>query len=81
MDWIYKCQTYEMKIRYSTTAEGVIEWEENQVLYQDVCFKIEQLQGIMHKMVEEAHRDLIELLMLEMNTKGKVKEGQLPLIN
>ena len=25
MDWIYKCQTYRMKIRYNTTAEGVLE--------------------------------------------------------
>jgi hypothetical protein len=25
MDWIYDCRTYGMKIRYNTTAEGVIE--------------------------------------------------------
>jgi hypothetical protein len=25
MDWIYECRTYGMKIRYNTTAEGVIE--------------------------------------------------------
>jgi len=25
MDWIYECWTYSMKIRYNTTAEGVIE--------------------------------------------------------
>jgi hypothetical protein len=29
IDWIYNCQTYGMKIRYNTTAEGVIEWEGN----------------------------------------------------
>jgi hypothetical protein len=50
-------------------------------LYQDVRFKIEQLQGMIHKMVEEARRDLMELLMLEMNAKGEVEEGQLLLIN
>jgi hypothetical protein len=50
-------------------------------LYQDVCFNIEQLQGIMHKIVEEARWDLIKLLMLKMNTKGKVQEGQLLLID
>jgi hypothetical protein len=32
-------------------------------------------------MVEEARWDLIELLMLEINTKGKVEEGQLLLID
>jgi hypothetical protein len=81
MDWIYECRTYGIKIRYSTTAEGVIEWEGNRVLYQDVRFKIEQLRGIMHGMVEEARRDLMELLMLEMNAEGKVEEGQLPPID
>jgi hypothetical protein len=25
MDWIYECRTYRMKIRYNTTAKGVIE--------------------------------------------------------
>jgi hypothetical protein len=50
-------------------------------LYQDVCFNIEQLQGIMQGIVEEARRDLIELLMLKINAKGKVEERQLLLID
>jgi hypothetical protein len=33
IDWIFKCRTYSMKIRYNTIAEGVIEWEGNRVLY------------------------------------------------
>jgi hypothetical protein len=70
-----------MKIRYSTTAKGVIKWEGNRVLYQDVCFKMEQLQGMMHGMVEEARWDLMKLLMLEMNAEGEVEEGQLPPID
>jgi hypothetical protein len=35
----------------------------------------------MQRIVEEARQDLIKLLMLEMNAKGKVEEGQLLLIN
>jgi hypothetical protein len=35
----------------------------------------------MHKIVEEARQDLIKLLMLEINTKGKVEEEQLPPID
>ena len=42
---------------------------------------MEQLRGMMHGMVEEARRDLMELLMLEMNAEGEVKEGQLPPID
>jgi hypothetical protein len=25
IDWMYKCRTYSMKIRFNTTAEGVME--------------------------------------------------------
>jgi hypothetical protein len=81
MDWIYECRTYRMKIRYNTTAEGVIEWEGNQVLYQGICFNMEQLRGMVHGLVEETRRDLMELLMLKMNAEGEVEEGQLPPIS
>jgi hypothetical protein len=81
IDWIYDCRTYRMKIRYNTIVEGVIEWEGNQVLYQGIRFNIEQLRGIIHRLVEEARRDLMELMMLEMNIEGEVEEGQLPLID
>jgi hypothetical protein len=30
-----------MKIRYNTTAKGVIEWEGNRVLYQGIRFNME----------------------------------------
>jgi hypothetical protein len=36
---------------------------------------------MMHGIVEEARRDLIELLMLEINAEGEVEAGQLPPIN
>jgi len=78
MDWIYKCRTYRMKIRYNTTAEGVLEWEGNKVLYQRVRFNMEQLRGMMHGLVEETRRDLMELMMLEMNAEGEV-EGSPPI--
>ena len=81
MDWIYKCRTYGMQIWYNTTAEGVIEWEGNRVLYQGIRFNMEQLRGMMHGLVEEARRDLMELLMLEMNAEGEVEGRQLPPID
>jgi hypothetical protein len=80
MDWIYDCRTYGMKIRYNTTAEGVMEWEGNQVLYQDIRFTTEQLRGMVHGLVEETRRDLMELMMLKMNAEGEVEE-QLPPID
>jgi hypothetical protein len=49
-------------------------------LYQGIRFNIEQLRGMIHRLVEEIRQDLIELMMLKMNVEGKVK-GQLPPIN
>ena len=77
MDWIYECRTYGMKIQYNTTAEGVMEWEGDRVLYQGIRFNMEQLRGIVQGLVEEARRDLMELLMLEMNAEGEVEAGRL----
>jgi len=51
------------------------------VLYQGIRFNIEQLRGMIHRLVEEARRDLMELMMLEMNAEGEVEEGQLPPID
>ena len=81
IDWIYECRIYSMKIRYNTTVEGVIEQEGNRVGYYKTRFNMEQLQGMMHRLVEEAQRDLMELLMLEMNEEGEVEERQLPPID
>jgi len=39
---------------------------------------MEQLRGMMHKLVEETRWDLMELMMLEMNVEGEV-EGSLPI--
>jgi RecQ family ATP-dependent DNA helicase len=79
MDWIFECRTYGMKIRYNTTAEGVLEWEGNKVLYQGIRFNMEQLRGMMHGLVEETRRDLMDLMMLEMNAEGEVEEGLPPI--
>ena len=81
MDWIYECWTYGMKIQYNTTAEGVLEQEGNRVLCQGTCFNMEQLQGMVHGLVEETCRDLMDLLMLEMNAEGEVEGRQLPPID
>jgi len=42
---------------------------------------MEQLQGMLHGLVEETRWDLMELLMIKMNVEGEVEEGQLPRIN
>lgn len=81
MDWIYESRSYGFKIRYNTTAEGVIDWVQDKIRYQKKGFTMNQVRDMIHGLVEEARRDLMELLMLEMNEEGEVEEGQLPTIN
>jgi hypothetical protein len=46
-------------------------------LYQQIRFNIEQLCRMVHRLVEEARRDLMDLLMLRINTEGEVDTGRL----
>jgi hypothetical protein len=50
-------------------------------MYQQIRFNMEQLRGMVHGLVEEARRDLMELLMLKMNREGEVGVGKLPPID
>jgi superfamily II DNA helicase RecQ len=81
MDWIYESRTYGMKIRYSTTAEGVIEWVGDQVRYQQIKFNMAQLKGMVHGLVEETRRDLMDLMMVKMNEDGEAEGTVLPMID
>ena len=47
------------------------------MLYQRIQFNIEQLRGIVHRLVEETRWDLMDLMMLEINAKGEVEVGLL----
>ena len=38
MQWIFKSRSYGFKIRYTTTAEGCIQWIGDNVLYQQLRF-------------------------------------------
>src|SRR6187402_354744 len=81
MDWIYESRSYGFKIRYTTAAEGVIDWKGDEISYQKIKFNMNQLRDIVHGLIDEARRDLIELIMLEVNEQGEVDEKQVPPIH
>ncbi len=50
MQWMLNLWTYELKIHYNTTAEGLIDWVEEQISWKSlVQFTMKQLC----KMIEE----------------------------
>lgn len=63
--WIYRMRTYGMKIRYTTTAEGRIQWiGKDTILYPKLRFNMGQLRGMMHGMTREMQQRLFQGLMM-----------------
>src|SRR5277367_6450351 len=79
MDWIFKARSYGFKIRYTTTAEGCIQWVGDTVLYQQVRFDMTQVQSMVHGLVEEA-RDVLysKLMRVDMDAERQVDPQQVP---
>jgi hypothetical protein len=82
MDWMLETRTYGLHIRYSTPAEGTVSWRGETILYQEIQFTMEQVRGMVHGLVAETRRGLIEdLLILQLDPYGEVKGQRLPPID
>ena len=65
MKWIFMIRTYGMKIRYSTTAPGTVQWHRGKrVQYRGTVFSISQLQSWAHGLGEECRRLMAEELLI-----------------
>ena len=74
MQWMLDLRTYGMKIWFSTTAEGKVDWKDGDtVLYRDLQFKMSDLRGFVHSLVGQARRILHEDLLF-----AKMKDKTLP---
>ncbi|PVH71468.1 hypothetical protein DL98DRAFT_615427, partial [Cadophora sp. DSE1049] len=82
MQWLYRSRSYGFKIRYTTTAEGKIQWIGDDVLYPKIRFSMSQFRGMIHGLVEEAREELFEKLMVvRMSVDGEVDGKQVPPIS
>ncbi|TWU70350.1 hypothetical protein ED733_000020, partial [Metarhizium rileyi] len=63
MDWMLETRTYGMKIRFTTTAGGVIDWIGDQVIFRRIRFTMAELSGFMHAVLQEARNIMAELTM------------------
>ena len=48
MEWMLDLRTYGMKIQFSGTAPGYIDWHGDQIMYKDVQFTMSQFRGMVH---------------------------------
>ena len=64
IQWLYRSRSYGFKIRYTTTAEGKIQWIGDNVLYPKIRFSISQFRGIVHGLIGETREELFEKLIM-----------------
>jgi superfamily II DNA helicase RecQ len=64
MKWMMDARTYGMKIRYSTTAEGLIEWQGDRITYQHRRFTMDQFRETVHGIVNRAWEHLMQDVLL-----------------
>jgi RecQ family ATP-dependent DNA helicase len=79
MQWIYRSRSYGFKIRYTTTAEGKIQWIGDDILYAKMRFSMGKFRSMVHGLVEEAKEVLFgKLMMVGLNSDGDVNSSQVP---
>ena len=82
MQWLYRSRSYGFKIRYTTTAEGKIQWIGDDVLYPGMRFSMTKFRGMVHGLVGEAREELFEkLMMVKMGADQEVDMQQVPPIH
>lgn len=64
MKWMFDTRTYGLKIRYTTTAEGVIQWNRDEITYQHVRFTCDQFRSMVHGVVNRAWKHLMGEVLL-----------------
>ncbi|KAK4983003.1 hypothetical protein LTR50_007471 [Elasticomyces elasticus] len=65
MQWMLDLRTYGLKIHYSTTSRGHVGWKGyDELLYKDLHFNMAQFRGMIHGLVTESRRTLMEGLLL-----------------
>ena len=79
MQWIFQARSYGFKIRYTTTAEGCIQWIGDTILYQQIRFSMAEVRTMVHGLVREAREVLFkDLMLVDIDSQGQVDSIQVP---
>lgn len=69
IDAILRLRAFGFKIRFTTNAEGVIDWAGDTLLYGNIQFSMAQLRSMIHGMMATArHQMLKELMLLQVDS-------------
>ncbi|CAG5136910.1 uncharacterized protein ALTATR162_LOCUS4 [Alternaria atra] len=80
MQWMLDLRTYGLKIHYNTTSRGHVEWTGgDELLYKGLQFNMAQFRGMVHGLVTESRRLLMEELMFS-SSKANLGRPSYPVI-
>jgi hypothetical protein len=73
MDSILRLRAFGFKIRFTTNAEGVIDWVGDTLLYGNIQFSMPQLQSMIHGMIASARQHILaNLMLLQIDSEGSI---------
>jgi hypothetical protein len=73
MDSILRLRAFGFKIRFTTNAEGVIDWVGDTLLYGNIQFSMPQLRSMIHGMIASARQHILaNLMLLQIDNEGSV---------
>ena len=76
MDAILRLRAFGFKIRFTSNAEGVIDWIGDTLLYGNIQFSMGQLRSMIHGKIASARQQILkELMLLQLDDEGVVEKG------
>ena len=72
MQWMLDRRAYGMKIHYTSTAAGNVDWVGDQIRYKNIEFSMEELRTMIHRLVQQTYQALAEVL--------NIPEDEFPII-
>ena len=70
MQWMLDLRSYGMKIGLNTTSAGHIQWEGDHLLYKALQFRLVDFRSMIHGLVGESKRLLVEDLLFYPSASG-----------
>jgi superfamily II DNA helicase RecQ len=83
MDSILRLRAFGFKIRFTTNAEGVVDWIGDTLLYGNIRFSMQQLRSMIHGMIASAQQHIwAKLMLLQVDGEGAIVANttELPVI-
>jgi superfamily II DNA helicase RecQ len=73
MDSILRLRAFGFKIRFTSNAEGVIDWVGDTLLYGNIQFSMPQLRSMIHGMLASARQHILaNLMLLQVDSEGSI---------